>query len=379
MPPRYALSESGSEPDEPIESTLPSNDVLEKALRDATANIYKSGKMEELTVKRVRLAAEKALELEEGFFKANNTWKSKSDRIIKDEVTEQDKAAQGSGPEEDNEEDEEEDGPVLAPPKKAKLAKRTKPAESLPPRKRQKTSTPETDDDDQSSAPLSDVSDVSEDEVKQPSKRQSKQGSAKRPRPKPAKKGEAVDSDAAEEQDREPSKEGEEHAKVEPNPGSESEMSVVLDEDPKPTRKRQKNTGSSAPKGKKKAPAKGKDADLDPNQAEIKRLKDWLGKCGVRKMWWRELAPFETPKAKIQHLKDMLKDIGMGGRYSLEKARQIREERELQADLEQVQEGAKLWGKDSAGEDSESGRPRRRLHRGSKALAFLESDGEETD
>lgn len=86
MAPRYALSESESEPEEPAAPAAPSDDALEKALRDTVANVYKSGKMEELTVKRVRLAAEKALDLEEGFFKSHDTWKARSDDIIKDEV-----------------------------------------------------------------------------------------------------------------------------------------------------------------------------------------------------------------------------------------------------------------------------------------------------
>lgn len=36
----------------------------------------------------------------------------------------------------------------------------------------------------------------------------------------------------------------------------------------------------------------------------------------------------------------------MTGRYSNEKAKRIKEERELAADLEAVQEGAKVWGTD---------------------------------
>lgn len=160
-------------------------------------------------------------------------------------------------------------------------------------------------------------------------------------------------------------------------------MSVVLDEEPEPKRQRQKKStattsGTASGKAKKKAPAKAKEADADPNQAEIKRLQGWLIKCGIRKMWARELAPYDTPKAKIKHLKDMLKDAGMEGRYSLDKARQIKEERELREDLENVQEGAKRWGKVTEGEDSD-GQPRQRLNRGRKALAFLDSEGEETD
>jgi hypothetical protein len=160
---------------------------------------------------------------------------------------------------------------------------------------------------------------------------------------------------------------------------SESEMSVVLDEEPQPKapRKRQKSAAGTATKTKKKAP-KAKDEDTSPDQAEIKRLQGWLVKCGIRKLWGKELAPYDTPKAKIKHLKKMLEDAGMTGRPSQEKANQIREERELKADLEQIQEGAKQWGAKSDEED-EDAKPRRRLARGRQSLAFLESDGEETD
>lgn len=83
---RRVVSDSESESDEPVGPSVPSDDVLEKALRDTVAKIYKSGNMEELTVKRVRMAAEKVLGVEEGFFKGSSIWKSKSDQIIKDEV-----------------------------------------------------------------------------------------------------------------------------------------------------------------------------------------------------------------------------------------------------------------------------------------------------
>lgn len=85
MAPKYSLSDSESEA-EADAPTVPSDAVLERALRDEVAVIFKSGNMEELTVKRVRLAAEKKLGLEEGFFKTKGDWKTRSDQIIKDEV-----------------------------------------------------------------------------------------------------------------------------------------------------------------------------------------------------------------------------------------------------------------------------------------------------
>lgn len=86
MPPRKALLDSDSDPDQPLTSSRPSDKQLAKALRDVVADTFKSGNSDELTVKRMRLAAEKALGIEEGFFRADSVWKARSDQIIKDEV-----------------------------------------------------------------------------------------------------------------------------------------------------------------------------------------------------------------------------------------------------------------------------------------------------
>ncbi|RDW86753.1 putative transcriptional regulator [Aspergillus mulundensis] len=355
MAPRYAVADSDPESEHDLSDTSPqpSDKKLEQTLRETVATIFKTGKTEDLTVKRVRLAAEKALQLEDGFFKSNGDWKAKSDRIIKDEVEIQDAAAQNS------EVGEEED---VADTPSPKATKRAKPKASSTSRKRRKTST-ESDAN----------GDVNDEEARDVTTKGTKLKTTESPRPGLSEEKVVDDSDESKD-DTKPSEQMAEAAG-----DSESEMSVVLDEEPQPKRQRQKkSTGAASAKGKKKTPAKAKDADLDANQAEIKRLQGWLIKCGIRKMWARELAPYDTPKAKIKHLKDMLKDVGMEGRYSLEKAKQIKEERELREDIEMVQEEAKRWGKDTAEDGSDSG-PRRRLNRGRKALAFLESEGEETD
>ena len=171
------------------------------------------------------------------------------------------------------------------------------------------------------------------------------------------------------------------------DPASESEMSVLIDEEPKKRGRRGKgSSGATAKSSKNTKPKKGratkaKDADISPDEAEIKRLQSWLVKCGIRKLWGKELKPFETNKAKIRHLKGMLENAGMTGRYSQEKANQIKEARELAADIEAVQEGAERWGKDSEseGEGRGDGIPKRRLVQGRKNYDFLSSDGEETD
>ncbi|CZT08325.1 hypothetical protein WAI453_007305 [Rhynchosporium graminicola] len=149
--------------------------------------------------------------------------------------------------------------------------------------------------------------------------------------------------------------------------GSESEMSIVLDPTPKPKRQR-------APKGEKKAKdpkvpktgastrAKAKaSADLSPDEADIKILQSQLNKCGIKKIWQFELKQYgDDNKAKIRHLQNILKEIGMTGRYSDARAREIKEMRELQADLEAVKEGEKAWGLES-GRRSRGAAPKRSM------------------
>jgi hypothetical protein len=84
MAPKYTMSDSEEEVD--VAPTVPSDQALEKGLRDGVAAVYKAGNMEELTVKRVRLAVEKKLGLTEGYFKSTDDWKARSEEIIRDEV-----------------------------------------------------------------------------------------------------------------------------------------------------------------------------------------------------------------------------------------------------------------------------------------------------
>lgn len=166
---------------------------------------------------------------------------------------------------------------------------------------------------------------------------------------------------------------------------SESEMSVVLDEaPPKKQRKKSASAGTkakAAPKAKTTKAAAKPAKEETPDEAEIKRLQGWLVKCGIRKLWHRELAPYDAPKAKIKHLKEMLKDAGMDGRYSEPKAKAIKERRELEADLEAVQEGAKQWGNESGGDgESDEAEAAPRPHRRAAATRFVDfGEGDDDD
>jgi hypothetical protein len=68
------------------EADRPSEAAISTRLRDIVISIHKSGKSDDLTVKRVRARAEKELGLDEGFFKTDSTWKHKSQKVIVDAV-----------------------------------------------------------------------------------------------------------------------------------------------------------------------------------------------------------------------------------------------------------------------------------------------------
>ncbi|KAI0904458.1 hypothetical protein F4824DRAFT_456285 [Ustulina deusta] len=119
---------------------------------------------------------------------------------------------------------------------------------------------------------------------------------------------------------------------------SDSSLSSVLDEPP--PKKRKGKGAKEAPK-----PKGPMSKELTGDEAEIKKLQGQLVKCGVRKIWGIELKKYGSDgKAKIRHLRDMLRNVGMDGRFSEAKAREIKERRELMGELEAVNEMNELWG-----------------------------------
>ncbi|KAF2965723.1 hypothetical protein GQX73_g7847 [Xylaria multiplex] len=107
------------------------------------------------------------------------------------------------------------------------------------------------------------------------------------------------------------------------------------------------DSDSSLGKNAKEAPKPKQPAskELTGDELEIKKLQGQLVKCGVRKIWGIELKKYGSDgKAKIRHLRGMLRDVGMDGRFSEAKAREIKERRELMGELEAVNEMNELWG-----------------------------------
>ena len=72
--------------DSSLSESAPSTAVLEQALRNAVKDVYRSGNLDNLTVKRIRKAVEVDLELGDDFFKNDPAWKEESKTIIQTEV-----------------------------------------------------------------------------------------------------------------------------------------------------------------------------------------------------------------------------------------------------------------------------------------------------
>ncbi|KAJ7459713.1 hypothetical protein FB451DRAFT_556732 [Mycena latifolia] len=111
---------------------------------------------------------------------------------------------------------------------------------------------------------------------------------------------------------------------------SDSELSVLDDEPPKRSKK------SKNAKSKDKT-SKGKKTELSKDEETIKRLKSLVLACGVRRVWAKVFKDVDKPSQQIRMLKEMLTELGMSGRMSLEQAKAIKEKRELAQELEDVQ------------------------------------------
>jgi hypothetical protein len=378
---------------------------IERAITSIIASLYATDNMTDLTVKRVRSAAEAECGLPPGFLR-EDAWKERSKAFIEAEALRQADELENGGLKGDNkaakkeikgrssekrsdvdaelgveEEPQRKRVKTAAKPKRSKVVEseqedddeseveptRSKMRRPLQKRKviesESEDSASENDDStkaggpndlrfplkkttdnhptktrDESESELSSLIDENPKKPKRPVKKPSKKPQPKSPS-KP--KSTAVAKSAS------PKSSPLAPKKVD---DSDSELSSLIDSDPEPKKKSAPKKGSSkTDTSSKKAPkvSKKTEENLDPKDAEIKSLQGWLVKCGVRKLWHRELASCDTQKEKIAHLKQMLKDVGMEGRYSADKARRIKEQRELMADMEAVQEFSKSYGKEA--------------------------------
>ncbi|KAK4540326.1 hypothetical protein LTR36_009283 [Oleoguttula mirabilis] len=328
-------------------ANIPADADIEQCLRRIVRDALKAD--EEITTKSARARAERDLGLDTGFLKDNPQWKKRSKDVIGAAVDEP------QSPEKPKK---------SAPKPKAKPAAKAgtkrKSDEAQPRKKRQKKApTPVSDEDvveddgEEVEAPKTeakkaferpqyavDDSEEEPEEVKVDAE----------PAPRAKSEDESALSEPPDDAEAEAPK-----VNAKPVEDDESDMSVVLDDPPAKKKRQRKSTSTSEAKGKSEKSAKPAKApkELSPDEEEIKRLQGWLVKCGIRKVWGVELKKYETSKEKMKHLKSMLSDVGMTGRYSVEKADQIKEARELAADIEAAKEFNEQWGQKGSGSGDE--------------------------
>jgi hypothetical protein len=336
----------------------PDDSTIEPALRNVIQSLFRAEDFDNLTRNRIRQRTEEALDLEPGWFKNNTEWKKRSGDFIDAEVEslEREEAEKLERVEADKPPTPKKSAAngkkrasvdTVEKPKKKQKVEKVKPKEkpvkvSRPTKARVVDSEDEAEADEDGSLPQSPVaapvkSDVESDLSSLLDEPVLKPKAKSKPLKKPSKKARANDSDLS-----------------------------SLDDDP-PSKKKVSKTKSSKPKA-----SKVKDSTSTTKDDEIKTLQGWLLKCGIRKKWATVLAPYDTPSEKIRYLKDELKGLGMDGRYTAAKAKEIKEQRELAAELEAVQEFANDWGK--AGEELQ---PRRAAPRSRPVI--VDEDDESGD
>ncbi|CAI2182361.1 7995_t:CDS:2, partial [Funneliformis geosporum] len=112
----------------------------------------------------------------------------------------------------------------------------------------------------------------------------------------------------------------------------DDDLSSLEDEPLKKKRKTGKTVGKSAVKTVVKT-VNNRTANIEKDDKTIKNLKSLINKCGVRKIWAKELTDCKTNSSKIRKLKQMLVDLGVEGRPTLEKCKKVKKRRELEAEL----------------------------------------------
>jgi hypothetical protein len=324
---------SDAESDLSTSANLPNDAEIESTIR----KVARAGVREDdFTINVARSRVQEELDLPPDFFKNDGAWKVRSKELIQ-------AAVQDFG-----EDDPSEPEPETNPEPKAKAGTKRKSdnAPKAKPKRRRQSPSPELEDSE-----AEDSASDREESAAKPAKAA----------PKPLSKSEETSALSSPPDDEsEPAALNQNgNRAIPPAEDDESDLSSVID-DPPPKKKRAPKPKSSSPSASAKSKAKpvkpsksASKSDLSIEEEEIKRLQAWLIKCGIRKLWHRELAHFSTPKEKIKHLKGMLEEAGMTGRYSVEKARQIKESRELAAELEAAREFNEQWGHEDEGSDDE--------------------------
>ncbi|KAJ3044218.1 HIRA-interacting protein 3 [Rhizophlyctis rosea] len=105
----------------------------------------------------------------------------------------------------------------------------------------------------------------------------------------------------------------------------------------------QSSKGSKVPQKRRKVSSsndaskspKSKDADIkisEKDEKKIEQLKKYVLACGVRKQWKKEFEGLNG-RQRIKKLNDMLAELGIHDRPTLEKCKKVKEKREFEAEV----------------------------------------------
>jgi hypothetical protein len=163
--------------------------------------------------------------------------------------------------------------------------------------------------------------------------------------------------------------------KVSAKAESDSELSPAPDSDSAPTQPRKR--GKKEPHAAKSTSSKPKSSAASAPDDALKTLQGQLQKCGIRKQWKRELAAFASERDMAAHLRGLLRDAGMAGRFSERRAREIRERRELEGEMRDAAAFERQWGLEAEEAERQAKEKRRRAADGYAELGFGSDDGGE--
>ncbi|KAG6910917.1 hypothetical protein DXG01_006600 [Tephrocybe rancida] len=124
-------------------------------------------------------------------------------------------------------------------------------------------------------------------------------------------------------------------SKTKATAADDSDMSSLFGDSLK--KKKARTSGEKLPAKKAvKGNSKG-ESSSGKHEETIKKLKSFVNACGVRKPWIKIFKDIPKPTQQITKLREILTDLGMTGRMSLEQAKRIKADRELAKELEDVQ------------------------------------------
>lgn len=109
----------------------------------------------------------------------------------------------------------------------------------------------------------------------------------------------------------------------------------------------------SSPPPKKSGKGKRESLPVDKDEERIKKLKSLVVACGLRKQWKKEFQDCPTNKQQIRHLTKILEDLGMTGRMSMAKAKEIKARRDLEAEVNELAATRETESSDGSGGEEE--------------------------